>query len=115
MVATDSADAMVIKGTELTLLRFEGLPPDTVSAEIKFIYHIEGTPSMNLNTVLVSASEPVIVADPVVVERTRSKALLDDAIKVLPSIVTSGMAGYASGGPLGALSSMIAKLGLQLG
>lgn len=114
MVANDSADSMIIKGTELTLLRFEGLPPNTVSAEIKYIYHIEGTPSMNLNTVLVSASEPVVMTDPVVVERTRSKAILGDAIKIIPSIVTSGLSGYASGGPYGALTSMMAKLGLQL-
>jgi hypothetical protein len=112
MVVNDSADSMIIKGTELTLLRFEGLPPNSASAEIKYIFHIEGTPSMNLNTVLVSASEPVVMTDPVVVERTRSKAILGDAIRVLPSIVSSGLSGYASGGPYGALTSMIAKLGL---
>jgi len=112
MEATDSADAMIIKGTEVTLLRFEGLPQDTVCAEIKYVYHLEGTPSMNLNTVLVTATEPVVMADPLKVERIRSKAIINDAIKVIPSIVSTGIQGYASGGPMGALTSLIAKLGL---
>jgi hypothetical protein len=91
MEVTDSADAMIIKGTEVTLLRFEGLPPNTVCAEIKYVYHLEGTPSMNLNTVLVTATEPVVMADPLKVERIRSKAIINDAIRVLPSIVSTGI------------------------
>lgn len=91
MEVTDSADSMVIKGTEVTLLRFEGLPPNTVCSEIKYVYHLEGTPSMNLNTVLVTATEPVVMADPLKVERIRSKAIINDAIKVLPSIVSTGI------------------------
>lgn len=108
----DSADSAVIKGLECLMIRFEGLPPNTVSAEIKYVFHFEGTPSMNLNTVLTSAQEPIVMADPVKLERVRSKAILDDAIRLIPSYITTGMSGYAQGGPLGALTSMIAKLGL---
>lgn len=40
--------------------------------------------------------------------------MIDDAIKILPSYVMAGVSGYATGGGVGALTSLIAKLGLQL-
>lgn len=46
------------------------------------------------------------------VEKVRSQAVLQDAIRLIPSYVTTGLAGYVEGGPVGALASMIAKLGL---
>lgn len=51
----DSADSGEIKGLEGVLLRFEGLPLSTTCVEIKYVFHFEGTPSMNLNTILTSA------------------------------------------------------------
>lgn len=42
----DSADADVVKGLEAVLLRFEGLPVSTICVEIKYVFHLEGTPSM---------------------------------------------------------------------
>jgi len=53
------------------LLRFEGLPASTVSAEIKFIYHFEGTPSILDNTVLISATPPAIVGSMASLEGVR--------------------------------------------
>lgn len=52
---SDGEDSTIVKGTEATLLRFEGLPVNTTSFEIKYIFHFEGTPAINLNTVLTSA------------------------------------------------------------
>lgn len=72
-MSNDAEDSLVIKGTEITLLRFEGLPADTSSAvEIKYVFHFEGTPAMNFNTVLTSATEPIVAMDPSKVEKVRS-------------------------------------------
>jgi len=87
----DSADSGEIKGLEGVLLRFEGLPISTSSVEVKYVFHLEGTPSMSLNTVLTSAQEPVSVSDPVKFERLRSRTVMEDVIKILPAYAISGM------------------------
>ncbi len=114
MSTTDSQDGTVVKGHEATLLRFEGLPANTVCLEIKYIHHYEGTPAINFNTILIPADEEIKLADPVQVERVRKNAILNDLIRVIPSYVQTGIQGYQSGGTVGALTSMMAKLGLSL-
>lgn len=91
----DASDSGEIKGLEGVLLRFEGLPLSTISVEIKYVYHFEGTPSMNLNTILTSAQEPISISDPVKFERVRSRTVMEDVIKILPAYAVSGIQGYA--------------------
>lgn len=52
------------------------------------------------------------VSDPVKFERVRARTVLDDVIQILPAYAMTGIQGYAQGGPMGALTSMFAKLGL---
>lgn len=47
------------------MLRFEGMPSSYANAvEIKYIFHFEGTPAMNFDTVLTSATEPIVAMNP---------------------------------------------------
>lgn len=109
----NTLDSLNLKGTEAVLLRFEGLPGNTSSAvEIKYIYHFEGTPAVTINTVLTSATQPIVAMDMQKVERVRSSSIINDAIRILPAYLTTGMQGYAQGGTVGALASMFAKMGL---
>lgn len=61
----DADDSLIIKGSEVVMLRFEGIPSSFTNAvEIKYIFHFEGTPAMNFDTVLTSATEPVVAMNP---------------------------------------------------
>lgn len=106
----DASDSLFIKGSEVVLLRFEGLPSSYTNAvEIKYIFHFEGTPAMNFDTVLTSATEPVVVMNPLRVEEVRSKSIVEDGIKIVPSFTMRNN----GGDPFGALATMFAKMGLQ--
>lgn len=92
------------------MLRFEGMPSSYANAvEIKYIFHFEGTPAMNFDTVLTSATEPIVAMNPQRVEEVRSKSIVEDEIRVVPSFTMDGN----GGGPLGTLATMFAKMGLQ--
>lgn len=65
-------ESLHTKGHEALLLRFEGLPAETLSVEIKFIFHLEGTPNISTTTVLMPAVPKPIIGDPVNLERARA-------------------------------------------
>jgi len=103
-VSSDLQDSLVVKGTEIALLRFEGLPINTVCAEIKYIFHLEGTASINLDTVLTSATEPIVSFNLNAVDKIRSDVGLMDSIRIVPT--ESGLNKSMFN------TSMLAKMGL---
>jgi len=101
-------------GYDCILLRFEGLPPSTVCADLQYILHYEGTPA------LLSASGSLAPAiDIIPVVNTQGHAKVLDAALSQPSIsigsaLVSGAVGFIKGGPMGAIDAVMAKLGMTL-
>lgn len=54
------AESLVTKGHEALLIRIEGVPINTECLEIKYVYHLEGTPAIVDSTVLLPATPPLI-------------------------------------------------------
>jgi len=97
-----------------------GLPVSVVNAlEIKYIYHLEGTPVIQSGAgALVPAVTPKTHVNPTGHMSVLSKTLNQPCIKIASKVMESGVKGFMSGGPTGAangaMRTLIAKLGLQL-
>jgi len=111
--SADSWASAAPTGFDCILLRFEGLPANSVVADLKYILHFEGTPKVSGGAGnLVPATEH----EPVVNVAGHQRVL--DSVLTMPNImmgfdaVASGIAGYAAGGVPGAIASVIAKIGM---
>jgi len=113
--ATDTIGTSDSRGFDAILLRFEGLPVSTTgSMEVKYILHYEGTPFVGSVPGMVATAPRKAVVHPVGLNEILGKVFTARNIQIGSGIVGAGMGGYSKGGPMGALTSMAAKLGLQL-
>jgi hypothetical protein len=111
----DYSETNVIKGHECVLLRGEGLPYSVPCFEIKYIFHIEGTPVIDSGSVLVPAQEKVSIADPVRFERLKADIINRDSIDIISSVLKTGINAYGAyqSGGISALTQIMAKIGLN--
>jgi hypothetical protein len=97
----DNEEVVNYEGMNMLLLRFEGLPANTVVAEIDFIFHLEGAPSYVAgNGTLVAAAPPAahvnIAGHQDVLSRVLSKpvfSIINDVVE--GNLVGAGLKGAA--------------------
>jgi len=99
-------------GWDCILLKFEGLPASTVCADLKYILHFEGTPALDVTSGgLVADADNVPHVNVLGFYNVLDSVLASPSIKMIGSALASGIAGYASGGIGGAISSIMSKVG----
>jgi hypothetical protein len=109
-----------VYGWEAFMLRAEGLPPSTTNCfEIQYVLHLEGIPAQVSGAgQMIPAATPVAHVNINGHNAVLSKMLSKPSIKFASDLAISGARGYASGGSSGAglnvLSTLFAKLGMQL-
>jgi hypothetical protein len=111
----DYSETNVVKGHEAVLFRGEGMPYNIPVFEIKYIFHIEGTPVIDAGSVLVPAQEKVSIADPVKFERVKASLINNDTIDVVSSILKAGSRAYTAykSGGMSEIANIMAKIGLN--
>jgi hypothetical protein len=102
-------------GFDCILLRFEGLPANTICADIRYVYHFEGTPAIT-NSVgsIVPAAKADTVIDIAGHQRVLDSVLSKPNILLGVEVLGAGIAGYGQNGIAGAALGMAAKLGFTI-
>jgi len=115
LVQVDNIQSESSIGWDCALFRFEGLPVNTTFAELKYCYHYEGTPFCPTGAgALVPGTDSRVSTDIALFNKSITKSALASSFVLASKIIGAGIQGYASGGPLSAVASMAAKLGLDL-
>jgi hypothetical protein len=110
----DNSSNMEVEGFDCILLLFNGLPATTASVvEIKYIYHLEGSPLQSTSAgALAPAAKAVSHVNPLGHAQVLSKVLNNPTIKLAAKAISLASQVYFT--PERAAATMMAKLGLTL-
>jgi len=109
----DSFASKAPLGFDAILLRFEGCTPSTTIADVKYVLHFEGSPTVTNNVAsIIADAQASSYVDIAGHQSVLSKVLSMPNIMIGMDALASGISGFAKGGMIGAASNVLSKLGM---